>query len=96
MAMVGAPRIVYVITDAAPPARARPLARLRTALLMLLAALVLLVTAADAYLTARIGVRPLIPAVRRLFALLAAECRTWVTGAAPAQVVDDPDRKVWR
>ena len=58
-----------------------------------LAALVLLVTAADAWLSALLGVRPLIATAYRTVRYLADECRAWAAGVVEAEIVES-DRKV--
>ncbi|MFI7028389.1 hypothetical protein ACIBK1_06740 [Microbispora rosea] len=67
---------------------------------MLLCVLVLLVTAADAWLTALVGLPPLIPRVRRLAALIATECRTCASSVTEPGVINaeviDTDQEVWR
>jgi hypothetical protein len=92
MAMTSTPR-VYLITDAPPRRDARPV-RWRVWLRLTLAALALLVTAADAWVTAVLDTRPLIPAVRLAGARIIAWCRDRAAGVVPAEIVDDSDRKV--
>ncbi|MBO4274946.1 hypothetical protein [Microbispora triticiradicis] len=80
------------------------LAWLRIALRVALCVLVLLATALDAWLTALVGLPPLLPRVRRLAAtlarVLAAECRACATTMTDPGVVDaeviDTDQEVWR
>ncbi|MEV7807538.1 hypothetical protein AB0O28_31780 [Microbispora sp. NPDC088329] len=89
-----------------PGAWPRIRAWLRLALCVALALLVLLVTAADAWLTALLGLPPLLPRVRRLAAavarVVAAECRTCTSHLSDpgSDVVDaeviDTDQEVWR
>ncbi|MBA2896646.1 hypothetical protein [Nonomuraea soli] len=89
------PRVVYVITDAAPPRSAASrglrllLAGLREVLALILAVLVLLVTALDAWVTARLGIRPVIPAGRRALAVLLREARAWIEDIPEADLIDD-------
>ncbi|GAA2279233.1 hypothetical protein GCM10010149_23690 [Nonomuraea roseoviolacea subsp. roseoviolacea] len=61
-----------------------------------LAMLMLLSTAADAWLSALLGLPLLAPAVRRLAAVIADECRACAAGAIDADVIEDPERQVWR
>ncbi|MCK2219673.1 hypothetical protein MF672_038645 [Actinomadura sp. ATCC 31491] len=58
-------------------------------------AVVLLLGAADALITACLGVPPVFPAVRRCFVGLAVEVRDRMDGVAAADIVDDSGRKVW-
>lgn len=96
MHMPRPPRVVHVITDAAspPPNASRNPRRVLSGLRVVLALLVLLVTALDAWLTAMLGTRPLIPAVYRALALFAREARAWADGIPEADLIDDPDREV--
>mgnify|MGYP006976755733 CR=1 FL=1 len=66
---------------------------------LVLAVLALVATAVDAYLTARLGWRPILPAIGRLAALAAREARLRAAGVVDAEVIDDsdqPDQEVWR
>ncbi|REE96641.1 hypothetical protein [Thermomonospora umbrina] len=67
-------------------------ARMRPVLRGLLAVALLLVTAVDALLTALIGVRPLVPLLRSLAAVLADEYRAGRVGAIDADVIEDDDQ----
>lgn len=83
---------------ATPRARQRAGARerLRTVLRVVWCLLALLVTAADAWLTALLGVRPLLPTLRRLAVVVAEECRSCADGAIDAEVIEDTEGEVWR
>ncbi|WP_182876114.1 hypothetical protein [Microbispora sp. H10670] len=82
------------------------LAWLRLALRVAVCVLVLLATAVDAWLTALVGLPPMLPRVRRLAAVLArvviTECRACTDHAfgPGGDVVDaeviDTDQEVWR
>lgn len=61
---------------------------------LLAALLVLLITALDEWLTAVLGIRPLIPAAHQALALLVRECRDWADGVTDAEIVSDPDTEV--
>ncbi|WP_061290421.1 hypothetical protein [Herbidospora cretacea] len=59
----------------------------------------LLITAADAWLTALVGLPPLIPALCRVARQIAHEYRMWLMGVVEADIVFDPnepERTVWR
>ena len=87
-----------------PGAWSRVRAWVRLALCVALALVVLLVTAADAWLTALLGLPPLLPRVRRLAAaiarVVAAEYRTCTSHLSDPGVIDaeviDTDQEVWR
>ncbi|OUC93114.1 hypothetical protein [Streptosporangium minutum] len=69
--------------------------RLRNAIRGALAVLVLLITAAEAWLTALLGLPPITPVLRRLTEVIADEWRTGAADAIDAEVIDDPDQEVW-
>lgn len=89
-------RTVRITGSARSRQRAALWERFRTWVRVALAVLVLLVTAADAWLTALLGLPPLIPVLRHLAQVIADECRPCTPGVIDAEVVDDPEEEVWR
>ncbi|GAA3801708.1 hypothetical protein GCM10022226_21920 [Sphaerisporangium flaviroseum] len=88
-------RVLMVACFARPCQWARPPEWLCAALRGLLAVLALLVTAADAWLTATLGLPPAAPMLRRLAEVVADAWRAGAARAIDAEIIDDPERKVW-
>ncbi|MET8140399.1 hypothetical protein ABZU32_08840 [Sphaerisporangium sp. NPDC005288] len=91
----GVKRILLITAIARPRQRAEWREQLRAALQGLLAVLVLLASAADAWLTATLGLPPAAPMLRRLAEVVADAWRTGAARAIDAEIIDDPERKVW-
>ena len=87
---------VRVTSSAGPRQRLGLRESLRAGVRVAVAVLVLLATATDAWLTALLGLPPLIPALRHLTRMLADELRRRAAGAIDAEIINDPERKVWR
>ncbi|MEU9832728.1 hypothetical protein AB0D67_14490 [Streptosporangium sp. NPDC048047] len=88
-------RIIRLTGSARTRQQADVWERLRGAVRGALAVLMLLLTAADAWLTALLGLPPITPVLRRLAVVIADEWRTAAAGAIDADVIDS-DQEVWR
>ncbi|MER5419894.1 hypothetical protein [Streptosporangium roseum] len=88
-------RTVSVTGSARARQRAHLRERLHAAVRGALAVLVLLVTAADAWLTALLGLPPITPVLHRLTGVIADAWRSGAAGAIDAEVIDDPEQEVW-